>query len=244
MLWYKAWRESQVRFLLSAATMAAVCVAFVIFHREGASISETPLTYVEYIWRVVYKGYLRELFVLLTLLLGIGGLVRERDYGTAGFTLSLPLSRAHLVSVRAVLGLFEVAVLSLLPALVIPAVSPLMGQSYPLYQALQFALLWTIGGAFIFVIGFLASSIFSGDYTAPVLAFLGLLLYSVIADLPFFERYSLDIHDVMSGAGMSYFESGKALLTGPLPWSTLAMFLLMALGLLVVAGGITQCRDF
>ncbi len=99
MLWYKAWRESQVRFLLSAVTIAGLCIAFVVFHREGSAISERPLTYLEYVWRIVYKGYLRELFVLLTLLLGIGGLLRERDYGTASFTLALPVSRLRLVSV-------------------------------------------------------------------------------------------------------------------------------------------------
>lgn len=244
MLWYKAWRESQTRFLLSAVTIAGLSIAFVIFHREGAGISDRPLTYVEYIWRIVYKGYLRELFVLLALLLGIGGLLRERDHGTAGFTLALPISRLHLVSVRAAVGLLEIAVLSLLPALVIPLLSPLVDQFYPWSQAFQFTLLWTAGGAFIFVIGFVASSVFAGEYTAPIAAVLGLLLYSVIVDLPFLEHYPLDIHDMMSGVGMPYFEPNAATLIGPLPWPMLAAIVLVVISLMAVAGGTAEHQDF
>jgi ABC-2 type transport system permease protein len=244
MLWYKAWMESQARFHLGAFTIAGLCVGFVVFHRDGSGIFDKPPTYVEYIWGIVYKGYLRELFVLLTLLLGVGGLLRERDFGTAGFTLALPVSRLHLVSVRAAVGLVQVAALSLLPALVIPALSPLMGQFYPWSQAFQFALLWTVGGALIFMIGFLASTLFGGEYTAPVVAVLGLLLYSVIADLPFFEHYSLDIHDIMSGAGMPYFQSSGALLIGPLPWNALTLILLIVFSLVALSSRITQHQDF
>ncbi len=244
MLCYKAWRESETRFLLSALTIAGLCVGFVLFHREGAGISDRPLTYVEYIWRIVYKGYLRELFVLLTLLLGVGGLLRERDYGTAGLTLTLPVSRIRMVLTRAAVGIVEVAALSFLPALVIPVLSPYMGQSYPWSQALQFGLLWTAGGAFIFTIGFLASIAFAGEYTAPVVAFLTLLSYSMIADLPFAERYSLDIHDIMSGTGMPYFQSNASLLVGPFPWTALVIIFLVVFSLVSLAGRITLQQDF
>jgi hypothetical protein len=236
MLWYKAWRESQTRFLLSAVMIAGLCAGFVVFHSEGAGITGRPLTYVEYIWRIVYKGYLREFFVMLALLLGIGGLLRERDHGTAGFTLALPVSRLHLAGVRAAVGFLEVATLSLVPALVIPALSPLAGQFYPWPQAFEFSILWAAGGAFIFAIGFLASSVFAGEYTAPVAAFLALLLYSGIADLPFLEHYSLDVHDIMSGNG--------ARLIGPLPWTALAVIVLIVFCLFALAGRLTQHQDF
>lgn len=245
MLWHKAWRESQARFLLSAVAISGLCIGFVVFHREGAAgISDEPLSYVEYIWGIVYRGYLRELFVFFSLMLGFCGLLRERDRGTAGFTLALPVSRLRLVSVRAAVGLSEVAGLSLLPGLVIPSLSSLVGQSYPWSQALQFALLWTSGGAFFFVIGFLASTVFFGEFTVPVAGFLGLVLYSVIADLPFLEQYSLDIHDIMSGKGMPYFQEHGALLVGPLPWMALAVIVLIPLGLIGLAYRITEYRDF
>lgn len=244
MLWYKAWLESQTRFLLGALTIAGLCVGFVLFHRDGARIFDRPPTYVEYIWELVYKGYLRELFVLLTLLLGVGGLLRERDFGTASFTLALPVSRLRLVSARAALGLMQVAALSLLPALVIAVLSPLVGQLYPWSQALQFAVLWAVPGSLIFMMGFLASSLFGGEYTAPVVAFLGLFVYSVVADLPVLERHSLDIHDIMSGAGMPYFQSNGSMLIGPLPWNSLTVILLIVFSLVALAGRITRHEDF
>jgi len=244
MLWYKAWRESRTRFLLSAVTIAGLSAGFVVFHRAAAEISDKPLTYMEYIWRIAYKGYLRELYVILALLLGVGGLLRERDFGTAGFTLTLPISRLRIVSARAAVGMAQIAVLAFLPAMVIPALSPFFGQIYPWPQALQFGLLWAVGGAVIFMMGFLASSLFGGEYTAPVVALLGLLSYSMIADLPFFERYSLDIHDVMSGAGMSWFQPKGSVLIGPLPWAALAVFMLIAFGAFTLAGRITRSYDF
>lgn len=244
MLWYKAWRESETRFWISALAITGLCIGFVLFHREGSVIFDRPTTYVEYIWRIVYKGFLRELFVLLALLLGVGGLLRERDYATAGFTLALPVSRLHLVSVRAAVGLLEVGTLSFLPAIVIPALSPLVGQIYPWQQALQFALLWTIGGALIFMLGFLASVLFGGEYTAPVVALLALLLYSVIADLPLMERFSPDIHDIMSGAGTPYFRQDAFLLVGPLPWLAFAVISLIVVSLVALAVRITVNQDF
>jgi ABC-type transport system involved in multi-copper enzyme maturation permease subunit len=245
MLWHKAWRESQARFLLSAVAISGLCIGFVVFHQEGAAgISDQPLTYVEYIWGTVYKGFVRELFVVFSLLLGIGGLLRERDRGTVGFTLALPVSRLRLVSIRAAVGLSEIAGLSLLPWLILPSLSSLVGQSYPWSQASQFALLWASAGTFFFVIGFLASTVFYGEFTSLVAAFLGLVLYSVIADLPFLEQYSLDIHDIMSGHGMPYFQLHGALLVGPLPWMVLAVIVLTTLGLVGLACRITEHRDF
>ena len=203
-----------------------------------------PPSYIEYIWELAYKGYLRELFVLLALLLGVGGLLRERDFGSATFTLSLPVSRLRLVSVRAVLGLVQVVALSLLPALLIPVLSPAAGQLYPWSQAMRYAVLWAVAGALIFMMGFLASSLFGGEYTAPLVALLALFVYSALSDLPFFERHSLDIHDIMSGEGMPYFQSNASILTGPLPWITLAIILLIVFSLVALAGAITRQQDF
>ena len=244
MLWYKAWRESQARFLLSACTIAGLCVVFVLFHSQGAASAYRSRTYVEYIWRIVYKGYLREIFALLALLLGVGGLRRERDYGTAGFTLTLPVSRLRLVSIRAAMGLSEIALLSFLPVIVIPALSPLVGQVYPWTQALEFGLLWAAGGSFLFVIGFLASILFAGEYTAAVVAVTVTLGYSVVADRPFVQRYVIDVHDLMSGTGTHHFQPDVFLLVGPLPSAALSIILLIVCSSVLLAGCITQRQDF
>ena len=61
MLWYKAWRESQSAFLLSAVAFSVLSAAFVLFHKEGTVVlSDEPLPYAVYIWKLVYRGYLRE----------------------------------------------------------------------------------------------------------------------------------------------------------------------------------------
>ncbi len=245
MLFYKAWRESQTRFLLSALTVAGFCACLVWYQAEAhASLNQEVLSYNIYIWGIVYNGYLRELFILLILLLGFGGLLRERAYRTAGFTLGLPVSRRQLVASRAAAGFLEVAALSFLPALVIPAASRLMHQSYSLSEALQFALLWTVCGAFFFSLAFLPSVLFGGEYTAPVISILGLLVYSVFVDFPGVERYVPDVHDIMSGKGMPYFSLRLAQFTGPLPWTTLGGLLLFTMGVIALCVPITARQDF
>jgi ABC-type transport system involved in multi-copper enzyme maturation permease subunit len=184
MLYYKAWLESRTRFCLSAITLAGLCVLFVLCQRETlTSFTDEPVSYIGYIWRAIYKGYLRELFVLMVLLLGMGGLMREKAHGTACFTLAIPASRLRLVAARALVGFGEIAILSFVPAMVTPALSTFVHRSYPLSQALQFGLLWTVGGVLIFGLGFIASAIFSGEYTAPVAAFIGPLPWLSLAIL-------------------------------------------------------------
>lgn len=244
MLWYKAWRESQTRFVLSAVAISVVCVVSVLFRKEGTGIMDEPAPYEVYIWKIVYRGYLREVFVLLVLLLGMGGLMRERDNGTAEFTLALPVSRLSIVLIRAAAGLLEVFHLALLPAVLIPSLSRLAGESYPYAQAWQFALLWAAGGAFIFMIGFLSSSVFAGVYTAPVAGFLALMVYSFLSDLPIMERCSLDVHDIMSGTGRPWFESSTARLVGPFPWTPALVFVLIATAIAALACRLTQRQDF
>ena len=245
MLWWKAWSESRARFLLSAVALVGLCASFVFLHRDiSTGVSDEPMTYAVYIWKITYKGYLRELFMILTIILGLGGLTRERDHRTAGYTLALPVSRWRFVAVRAMLGLFQVFALAAIPAIVIPALSPLVDRAYPWQQAWEFALLWAAGGALVFAIGLIASVLFGGEFTAPVAAFFGLIAYSIIADLPIVERYVTDVHDLMSGIDMPYFMRSAATISGPLPWMTFATILLAVAGIVAIAGRITQWQDF
>jgi ABC-type transport system involved in multi-copper enzyme maturation permease subunit len=245
MLWYKAWRESRARFQLSAVAIAVICACFVFFHRGASSgIGDQPLSYPVYIWRIAYKGYLRELFMILTILLGLGGLTREQDHRTIGFTLALPVSRWVLLATRTLVGLAQVILLASLPAILVPALSTLVGQPYPSSQAWAFAVLWATIGSLIFAMGLLASILFTGEFTAPVAAIVFLLSYSFFADMSPVERYMTDIHDVMSGIDMPYFTERTGLLTGPLPWTTLAAVLLATTALITIGARITGRQDF
>jgi ABC-2 type transport system permease protein len=245
MLWYKAWRESRARFLLSAAALAVICASFVFFHRDVSSgVSDEPLSYPVYIWRITYKGYLRELFMIVAILLGLGGLTRERDHRTIGFTLALPVSRWRLLATRTLVGFGQVFLLAALPAIVIPMLSPLIGQVYPSSQAWAFAILWATVGSLIFAMGLLASVLFAGEFTAPVAAIFGLMGYSLFADFSPVERYLTDIHDVMSGIDMPYFTERTGALTGSLPWSTLVAVLLATAALVAIGARVTNRQDF
>jgi ABC-type transport system involved in multi-copper enzyme maturation permease subunit len=245
MLWFKAWRESRARFLLSTVALTVICASFVFFHRDASNgLSDEPLSYLVYVWRITYKGYLRELFMILAIMLGIGGLARERDHRTAGFTLALPVSRWRLLVTRTLVGLGQVVLLATLPAIVLPVLSPLIGQAYPASQAWAFTVLWATVGSLIFATSLLASVLFTGEFTAPVVAILGLAAYSFLADMRPLERYLTDIHDVMSGIDMPYFAESTGVLTGPLPWATMFTVLLAAAALIATGARITDRQDF
>ncbi len=245
MLWYKAWRESRARFLLSAAALVVICASFVFVHRVASGgVSGETLGYPVYVWRITYKGYLRELFMILTVLLGLGGLARERDHRTVGFTLALPVTRWRLLATRALVGFGEVVLLAALPAFVLPVLSPLIGQAYPSSQAWAFTILWATVGSLIFAMGLLASVLFTGEFTAPVAAICGLMGYSLIADISPVERYLTDIHDVMSGIDMPYFTETTGMITGPLPWTTLVTILFATSALIAIGARITNGQDF
>ena len=93
MLWYKMWRESRVRFAISAVALLWMCGAVVLLQQQVRAHADEPLSYVRYIWHAVYKANALDLYILLVIVLGLGGVQQERAQGTAGFTLSLPLSR-------------------------------------------------------------------------------------------------------------------------------------------------------
>lgn len=246
MLWYKAWRESRTRFWSSALALGAICATIVFFHRDvsiGMS-EEGPLTYAMYIWRIAYKGYVRDLFVLIAIFLGLGGVTRERDHRTAGFTLALPVSRLSLLTTRTVMGFGQVVLLAAVPAILLPLFSALVGQPYPASQAWGFAVLWATVGLLVHAIGVLASVLFVGEFTAPIAACFGLIAYSLLSDMSGPGRYLTDIHDVMSGIGMPYFTERIGMLTGPLPWATLLDVSLGATALVAIGAVIANRQDF
>ncbi len=232
MLLYKAWLESRTRFLLGLLALAGLSAILVFFNHDVRTVvTDHDVSYGEYIWKAIFKGQLRDIYVILTLLLGLGGLDRERSHGTAGHTLTLPVSRWRLIAARGIAGVIETTILSFLPASLVPALSPLVRESYSWQLALQFGTLWAVGGILIFAIGFLASVLFAGEYSAAIAAIVTLFVYSITTDLPGMERYLVDIHDVMNGSG-------------PHGVTTLAMISITAVATIWLAGYITSMKDY
>src|SRR5262245_65164347 len=125
MLWYKAWRESRVRFILSAAVLTFLSVGLMYRAQTAFPPPDRPdLPYSAWVWANIYGNLNPTIFVILVMVLGLGGLQRERPVGTAPFTLTLPVTRIRLVIVRAAVGLLQVVILSLIPAMLVPTLSP------------------------------------------------------------------------------------------------------------------------
>jgi ABC-2 type transport system permease protein len=245
MLWYKAWRESRIRFVLSALALIGICLFIIFFQDENRGGDDERISFFKYIWTFAYDTYAKDLFLASTLLLGLGGLLRERTNGTADFTLALPVGRLELVTVRAAMGLLQMAALALLPVVFIPTLSQLAHESYPFSQALQFSILWIGSGTIWFATGFLLSTFLSGEYTAPAACLVVLIGYFAVVNLRAVEAFPfLNLDKIMSGDDMPYFRESTHQLIGPLPWTPLLVITLIALGILVIAARITQQQDF
>jgi ABC-2 type transport system permease protein len=185
-LWYKAWLETRFRFLIGAALVCGLCAFFVLgnpyilwtwdehkqlhpLEAELPWILRATSDYTYFIWHFVFARLLQQLWVLFAVIIGFGGLSRENAQGTAGFTLSLPVSRRRMVCVRAAVGCIEVATLGLIPALVIPALSVFIGKPYPAFQALSHALLMVLGGLVFFGLGVLLSTAIESEHTPALI---------------------------------------------------------------------------
>lgn len=248
-LMFKAWRESRGRFLLGAALLSAMCVLGVCCRGSLMKVfvpneAFAGTRYIGYIYQLIYGGTGRGLFVILVIVLALGGLQRERLDRTVGFTLALPVKRAWLVLAQALLGLGQVAVLSALPLLLLSVSSSLAQVSYPLEQMLRFGLLWLAGGTVLYAVAFLLATLFGSEYTALAASFVFMIFYPMTVMFPPLSRYPLNVHHIMSGLAMPYFDANQALLVGAPPWALLAAMVAVAGVLIGLAVHIVKHRDY
>jgi ABC-type transport system involved in multi-copper enzyme maturation permease subunit len=250
MLFYKAWRESRARFLLALSALVLFSLGFLVWARTTFPPPQAPmLPYAGFIWAAFFSGWRPVAFSIVALIFGLGGLQRERAAGTAPFTLALPVNRLSLLGTRVIVGLLELAALALVPAVLVPTLSPvLVNRSYPVEQCLHFAALFMSWSVVWFSAGLLWSVFFSGDYTAAVVSVLTPWAYMVAyANL---SRGGLRFQSAnpfafMSGnmdADVGGFARG--LLTRPLPWAAMAVLGLVTIALLVAAWRLTERQNF
>jgi len=231
MLWFKAWRESRARFVLSAGVIAGLCLVLLLFQAElrRRAIANPPMAYASYVYSRVYAGVIRVIFLVLAIVLGLGGLHRERAHGTLGFTLALPVSRVRHLLVRAAVGTVELGALAALPMILVPVCSTLAGEHYAWAQAIEF-------GTLVFAAGLLVSVAVRNDYAALAVAIVLLrLVPSLIARAPWIDDLPLQFNDLMSGRGTSYFDPRTDLLVGDVPWLVIVGVGCAAAALIAVA---------
>jgi len=242
---YKAWRESRGRFLAGAAALTFFCVLTATADLNVYPPYERP-TYAQFVWRRVYDGNIRLIFVLLTVMLGLGGLRREQSVGTAAFTLALPISRRRLDWTRAAVGFLEMAALACIPLLIVPALSPYYQDiPYPVTQALPFAVLAVACGAAWLAAGFCWSAALGNEHTTAAASLATPFIAMAAANAPGLKRFpGVDLFNIMSGRDLPYLDQEALMLIGPLPWATLAITVTIAAGVVVLAARITERRDF
>jgi ABC-type transport system involved in multi-copper enzyme maturation permease subunit len=177
---------------------------------------------------------------LTCLLLGLGGLQRDRKQNTLGFTLALPVSRTSLVLSRAGVGLLQIVALSLIPAFAVTAGSHMVHQELPLSYGIRFAPLWAAGGIFTFAISFLSSVIFSSEYVSLAVAYITYIFYLAGVRHPRLAAYHLHAADFMSGFLPNYLDRttmlwGSTYALAPILWFFVAGLTLIAVGTMVTA---------
>jgi ABC-2 type transport system permease protein len=238
-LWYKAWLETRARFLVSLAFLVTI-VAFFVHHAEGIMPPAPKGNTYELMFYAHF--YLAGLWVLCVVLLGMGGLLREKAAGVSSFTLALPVSRARLAGVRIATGVMESITLAVVPWATILIVSWLGGRPFFVTQACLYAVLLVSGGMVYFAVSTLVSSLVEGEYTAPAIAYGAILLIGIVCGSVSKLRPFLDLWRFVTGD--NYYDKSTHLLAGPTPWPGIVASLGVAALLLLVSVRAIQRREF
>ena len=109
--------------------LASIDTSSLIGQRIKA-IADLSRTYSGYIWAQWLRQNNVQTLSLFAAILGAGGLLSQAAGGGGLFTLSLPVSRDRLFGVRTATGIAELAVLAFVPSLLLPLLSPAVGQTF------------------------------------------------------------------------------------------------------------------
>jgi hypothetical protein len=190
MLWQKSWLETRWRFLIGLALLMLSAGSTVLTYPQVMKLlplvkdvdvsgeigrrvmeqAELMRTYRGYVWSQWFRQNGPQLWILFAALLGTGGLLSQTSGGGTLFTLSLPVTRNRLLGVRAATGLVELVALAMIPSLWISLLSPAVGQSYGLVDALVHGVCLFITGSMFFSLTFLFSTLFSDVWRPPLIA--------------------------------------------------------------------------
>jgi len=246
MLYYKAWLESRMRFLAAATVLSLYCVTFIREARVNfPPVFEPRLPFTAYVWRGIYDGVDTLVFILFAAMLGLGGLERERELGSDGFTLALPVTRSQLLVPRVAVAMIEMIALAAIPVVVVPWASASIGRSYPVEHAVRFALLFAVTGGLWVSAGVLSSVLLTGVYTSLVASVLTPAAFAAVAATSAARRHpAVSPFNVMNGARLPIVNRVTALANGPLPWASLCAFIAISAVLLGAAFAVSRRRDF
>ena len=255
MFWYKAWLETRWRFLVGLGLLTISACGTVIYYPEvmklmpmagsvevsgelGRRIKEgveLASTYRGYIWSQWFSQNVAEMGTLFAILLGSGSPIAQGSAGAALFTLSLPASRNRLLAVRTATGLGEWLTITLVSSLVIPLLSPIVGERYSLSSALVHGACLFAAGTVFFSLAVLLSALL-GDLLKPIVLACSAAMALALGQFVFEGLASYGPFAVMSGE--SYFRG-----TG-LPWLGLLLSVASSIAMLYGATLVLARRDF
>jgi ABC-2 type transport system permease protein len=259
MLWYKAWLETRWRFLIGLVLLVCSAAAIVLVYtrvmglvqplvplvpsvdagsdigRELREAADLLRSYRGYIWSQWFRQNMPQIWAIFAVMLGTGGLLTQTSRGGALYTLSMPVSRARLVGVRAATGLGELLVLAIVPTLVLPLLSPLVGQTYGVGDAVVHGACLFIRGAVFFSLAFLLSTVFA-DVWRPAL-----IAVCALAAVGFVEQV---FHDALPTAWFHVMSAESYFRGGGVPWPGLIVSALVSTAMLYGAVENISRRDF
>ena len=254
MLWYKTWLETRLRFLVGLAVLLCSAAGVVLqYPRVVELLGQMPAVslggeigrrvqeavehsrhYRSYVWSQGFRQNLAQMGTLFAVVLGTG-VFFHFSRGAALYTLSLPVSRSRLLGVRAATGLAQWLAMALLPSLLIAVLSPTVGQSFGLVDALAHGLCLFFAGAVFFSLTVLLSTLFAVVWRPLLLALLAAVVLSIPDQVGAgWSRYSLS--GLMSGE--AFFRTGR------MPWLGLFAAASLSAALLYGAARNFARRDF
>ena len=257
MLWHKAWLETRFRFISALVILTLMAGGnvydYLATERLLPMLNSTTITPADrgpglagviadaielqkdfrgFVFFQAFKQNLTQMGVLFAVLLGCGGLLAESKKGSALFTLSLPITRKELLTVRTATGLAQCFAIAMIPPLVFPVLAPSIGQRFSIVDSLAHGVCLFFVGALFYSLATFLSTMFA-DIARPMLIAIFLACLAAVAQAVAPE---FGVFRVMSGE--SYFR------TGALPWVGLLTTAVLASALLYGSAQSLERTDF
>jgi ABC-type transport system involved in multi-copper enzyme maturation permease subunit len=246
MLHYKAWLDTRSGFILALLVLVFQVVAlFMSYPMDpvttfpngalGVAADEMPRLRTNdfrgYVWLRFFSTTILVFWPFLAMRLAGTGF--ERAAGRE-YLLSLPVRRWRVIATRLSVVLAEIAVITVIPSLLLCAMAPLVGQRYPVGDALVHSAIVVIGGFGLVGLTIFVRAVIN-DWLAYALIGTAVVVYGVIT----FLVGDLNGHSVfrlLSGADYFFYEQ--------VPWGGLALSAGLGFTLVLLSAYIIEQRDF
>src|SRR3954469_7308667 len=246
MLWYKSWLDTQRWFLLGLMLlMAQVLALYMSYPMDPATsypngalaVSPAEMALVRlgdfrsYVWVRWFSTTMLLFWPVFAAVLAATGFE-----GAAGreYLLSLPVTRRRIAWTRLALASVQIVAFTVVPSLFICAMAPLVGQRYPVADALAYSLILSVGGFGLFGLTMFlrttGSDVTAYAATGTLVVLWGLITFVVKDVTPY------SVFRVMNGADYFFYDR--------LPWTGLGISAAAGAALVYVSVWIVEHRGF